>query len=40
VEAAFKKPELEDLAQRAGFTNAVVRQHRPWARLSLVAAVK
>lgn len=37
VQAAFKKDELLDVARRAGLRNARVKQHRPWARLSLVA---
>ena len=37
VQAAFKKDELLSLARRAGLHNADVRQHRPWARLSLIA---
>lgn len=37
VQAAFKKEELLALARRAGLDNAVVRAHRPWARLSMVA---
>lgn len=37
VQAAFKKDELLALARQAGLGNAQVMQHRPWARLSLVA---
>jgi len=37
--AAFKRDELQALASKAGLSNARVRQHRPWARLSLVAPV-
>jgi Methyltransferase domain len=40
VAAALKKDELQALAVRAGFSNARVRVHRPWSRLSLVAAVR
>ncbi len=39
VAAALKKDELQALAARAGFSGARVRAHRPWSRLSLVAAV-
>ena len=39
VQAAFKREELQALASKAGLTRARVRQHRPWARLSLVAPV-
>jgi hypothetical protein len=39
VGAGFKRPELLQLAQRAGLENARVRIHRPWARLSLAAPV-
>lgn len=39
VQAAFEKNELLELAHQAGFANAQVRWHRPWARLSLVARV-
>jgi hypothetical protein len=39
VQAAFKREELLGLAHRAGLANARVAQHRPWARLSLVAPV-
>ena len=39
VAAGFKRPELLELAQRAGLNQARVRTHRPWARLSLVAPV-
>jgi hypothetical protein len=39
VAAALKKDELQALALRAGFSGAQVRAHRPWSRLSLVAAV-
>jgi len=39
VQAAFKRDELQALASKAGLSNARVRQHRPWARLSLVAPV-
>lgn len=37
VRAAFKRPELLALAHDAGLTNASVRVHRPWSRLSLIA---
>jgi Methyltransferase domain len=37
VQAAFKRDELLSLALRAGLSNASVRVHRPWSRLSLVA---
>jgi 2-polyprenyl-3-methyl-5-hydroxy-6-metoxy-1,4-benzoquinol methylase len=37
VRAAFKKEELLSLAIQAGLTEARVRIHRPWARLSLEA---
>ena len=39
VQAAFKKDELLELARRAGLAQAEVRVHRPWARVSLVAAI-
>jgi hypothetical protein len=39
VAAALKKDELRALAVRAGLSNARVRVHRPWSRLSLVAPV-
>lgn len=39
VRASFKKNELASLAARAGLEGARVRVHRPWSRLSLVAAV-
>lgn len=39
VQAAFKREELQALASKAGLSHARVRQHRPWARLSLVAPV-
>lgn len=39
VQAAFKKDELLALALRAGLQQPLVRVHRPWARLSLVAPV-
>ncbi len=39
VAAAMKKDELQSLAVRAGFSGARVQVHRPWSRLSLVAAV-
>ncbi|HEV2690946.1 MAG TPA: methyltransferase domain-containing protein, partial [Bryobacteraceae bacterium] len=39
VQAAFKREELLALARQAGLTQARVTQHRPWARLSLVAPV-
>lgn len=39
VRAAFKRRELLGLAHRAGLASAVVRTHRPWARLSLIAPV-
>jgi ubiquinone/menaquinone biosynthesis C-methylase UbiE len=39
VAAAFTKDELQALAERAGFSGARVRVHRPWSRLSLVAVV-
>ncbi len=38
VRAAFKREELLALADAAGLENAVVRVHRPWSRLSLIAA--
>ncbi len=37
VQAAFKREELLALAREAGLSRARVTQHRPWARLSLVA---
>ena len=37
VQAAFKREELLALAREAGLARARVTQHRPWARLSLVA---
>ncbi|HYL75688.1 MAG TPA: methyltransferase domain-containing protein [Bryobacteraceae bacterium] len=37
VQAAFKREELLELAREAGLARARVTQHRPWARLSLVA---
>jgi len=37
VHAGFRKDELLRLAQAAGLSNALVKTHRPWARLSLVA---
>ena len=37
VRAAFKRDELLALAQAAGLTDAAVRIHRPWSRLSLIA---
>jgi SAM-dependent methyltransferase len=40
VQAAFKRVELLALAQRAGLAQAKVRVHRPWSRLSLVAALQ
>lgn len=39
VAAALKKEELLELAVRAGLSGALVRVHRPWSRLSLVALV-
>ena len=39
VAAALKKDEMLALALRAGLTNARVRVHRPWSRLSLLAPV-
>ena len=39
VAAAMKKDEMLALAVRAGLTNARVRVHRPWSRLSLLAPV-
>lgn len=39
VGASFKKDELRALAVRAGLDRALVRVHRPWSRLSLVAPV-
>jgi Methyltransferase domain len=39
VAAALKKDEMLALAVRAGLTNARVRVHRPWSRLSLLAPV-
>jgi 2-polyprenyl-3-methyl-5-hydroxy-6-metoxy-1,4-benzoquinol methylase len=39
VQAAFKREELLALARQAGLSKARVRQHRPWARLSLTAPV-
>lgn len=40
VEAAFRKRELEHLAQRAGLSDVQVRRHYPWFRLSLVARAR
>lgn len=40
VQAGFKKEELLALARRAGLEQAHVAVHRPWARLSLVAAIR
>jgi 2-polyprenyl-3-methyl-5-hydroxy-6-metoxy-1,4-benzoquinol methylase len=40
VQAAFKKEELLALAGRAGLDHARVAEHRPWARLSLIAPLK
>jgi len=40
VAAALKKHELLALAARAGLSGARVRVHRPWSRLSMVAAVR
>ncbi|HZU28725.1 MAG TPA: methyltransferase domain-containing protein [Bryobacteraceae bacterium] len=40
VQAGFKREELLALAHDAGLTTARVRQHRPWARLSLSADVR
>ena len=37
VDAGFKAAELRALAREAGFSDAVVRVHRPWSRLSLIA---
>ncbi len=39
VAAALTKDELLGLARRAGLDNTVVRVHRPWSRLSLIARV-
>jgi hypothetical protein len=39
VAAALKKDELLSLAVRAGFSGSLVRVHRPWSRLSLIAPV-
>lgn len=39
VRAAFKKEELQALAQQAGLATARVTAHRPWARLSLAGPV-
>jgi hypothetical protein len=39
VQAAFKREELLALARRAGLSQAQVKVHRPWSRLSLVAPV-
>ena len=36
VASGFKKEELAALAAQAGLTNAIVRAHRPWARLTLL----
>jgi len=40
VQAAFKLDELRRLAVQAGLSGAVVRRHRPWARLSLAAPTR
>lgn len=40
VQAAFKRDELLALARRAGLSEATVRVHRPWSRLSLIARKK
>jgi SAM-dependent methyltransferase len=40
VQAGFKREELLALAHAAGLKGARVRQHRPWARLSLSADVR
>jgi SAM-dependent methyltransferase len=39
VGAAFKREELLRLARQAGLLHARVRVHRPWARLSVAAAL-
>ncbi len=39
VQAAFQREELLAVAAKAGLTNAEVRVHRPWSRLSLIAPV-
>lgn len=39
VAASFNKDELRALAIRAGLKRVGVRVHRPWSRLSLIAAV-
>ena len=40
VQAGFKRDELARLAEAAGLGDAKVRQHRPWARLSVSADVR
>ena len=37
VQAAFHSQELANLARAAGLLHPVVRVHRPWSRLSLIA---
>jgi hypothetical protein len=37
VEAGFKASELRARAWEAGLYNSIVRVHRPWFRVSLVA---
>ncbi len=37
VQASFRAGDLERLAREAGLESAVIRRHRPWFRLSLVA---
>jgi hypothetical protein len=39
VAAGFKRQELQNLADRAGLRSSGVRLHRPWGRLSLIAAI-
>ncbi|MEZ5351500.1 MAG: methyltransferase domain-containing protein [Bryobacteraceae bacterium] len=38
VRASFRRPDLVRLAARAGLADPRIRRHRPWSRLSLVAA--
>ena len=40
VQAGFKLDELRQLAAQAGLSGAIVRRHRPWARLSLSARTR
>jgi len=39
VQAGFKKNELAALARQAGLEQALVKVHRPWSRLSMVARI-